>query len=179
MAMLPALDAPEAERVYNDNERAGGALLLALAARGADERRAARERITARLVGGDLGGEDDFETITAYRAALAILGGAADVEQVRVWRRSGAARREMAWSALLAGGGREDFDLLLWNVHTPLDEIADLLVTTPVGEALGAAAGELPGVDPSAEEDLRLWQVRILQDSYAIHRSALRLGLVR
>ena len=179
MAMLPPLGAARELRVYSDTERACGAWLLALSARTAGQKKAAQERILSRLVGGQLGGEDSFVVAGAYRCALLMLGRDDYLEAVVSYLDVGDMTRRQVITALCAVGRREGLDWLLWNPHVPPPLLALLYLNKGLGQVLAETAPELPGIDLCGTEDLRLWQAKILQDYYAIHRSSVPVGLKR
>lgn len=176
MEMLPAVDAPLAQRVYNDNERSAGAMLLALSARTDEQKDAARRRITSRLVGGPLGGEDDPYVRGAYRCALLILG-EDQLDEVRQLMDLGEFPQRRGLTALLAAGDLQTLDGLIFSPRLHDESLAFLLVNKGIAEVLAAALPQLPTVDVSAEQDLRIWQVRILRDTYGIRRKALSPAL--
>ena len=177
LKMLPALDAPPALRVYNDNERSAGAILLALSAGTDSQKKLAMDRITSRLEGGPLGGEDDFFVIRAYWCAQLILGKSELATMVLELLDTPDFPQRRAFTALCVAGRREALDWLLWDPNKTAGDIGFLLIDKGLEEVLSAVAPGLPGVDDSAGDDLLAWQIRILQDSYAIHRSSLKLGL--
>ena len=176
MEMLPALDAPLAQRVYNDNERSAGAMLLALSARTDKQKDAARRRITSRLVGGPRGGEDDPYVRGAYRCALLILG-EDQISEIRQLMDLGEFPQRRGLTALLAAGDLRTLDGLIFSPRLHDESLAFLLVNKGIAEVLAAALPDLPTVDVSAEQDLRIWQVRILRHTYSIRRKALSPAL--
>jgi len=174
LRMLPASDAPAHLHVYNDNERAAGAMLLALAARTDEQRGTAAERIASRLAGKDLGGEDDPYVIGAYQCALLMLGRDDLRDKVHQLLELGEFPQRRVITALCVAG---DLDVLDWLALSPWisdKDVAFLLVNKGIGEVLAATVGALPTVDPAAEEDLRHWQTRILRASCVILRDELR-----
>jgi hypothetical protein len=179
LAMLPPLDAPPAVRVYNDNERSTGAMLLALAAATPKQRWAAVQRIESRRLGGPLGGEDLPPVAAAYRAALAVLGTQDQRRMLDALLTTAILPRRRRTTALLAAGHRRAFDRLLWAGSHENHELADLLISQGLDEVLAATAPDLPTLDAAASDDLRAWQIRFIQDHYAIHRRTIRLGLRR
>jgi len=172
MEMLPARDAPLKLRVYNDNERSAGAMLLALSARTDEQKDAARRRITSRLVGGPRGGEDDPYVRGAYRCALLILGDD-QLAEIRQLMDLGEFPQRRGLTALLAAGDLRTLDGLIFSARLHDESLAFLLVNKGITEVLAAALGQLPTVDVAAEQDLRVWQVRILRDTYRIRRKDL------
>jgi len=177
--LLPPRGAPAALRVYNDNKRATGAMLLALAAGDAQTKRTARERIRSRLFGGPLGGETDPYLKGSYHCALLILDEGGFHEQVRALLDSLEFPKRRVVGALCAAGDGRVLDWLLADQDASPDDVQYLLLNTGIGEVLADAAPQLPRVDAAADDQTRLWQVRILQDYYAIHRGGVRLGLSR
>ena len=176
LGLLPRRGAPAALRVYNNNKRATGAMLLALAAGDAETKRAARERIRSRLFGGPLGGETDPYLKGSYHCALLILGEGGFHEQVRALLDSLEFPKRRVVGALCAAGDGRVLDWLLADQDASPDDVQYLLLNTGIGEILAHAAPQLPRVDAAADDRTRLWQVRILQDYYAIHRGGVRLG---
>ena len=177
MAMLPALDASPAMRVYNDSERATGAMLLALSARTDEQKRLAAERITARLEGGLIGAEDNPMVRSAYRCGLVILGRRRHIESVVGMLDIGAYPKRRVFTALCAVGERAGADWLLWSMPPDDEMTAEQLGFLGFGDVLAVAAPALPPVDAAAPDDLRFWQVRILRTAYAVQREALDLRL--
>jgi len=180
LEMLPPLDAPPEAEAADPQRRAAGAMLLALAADTEARRDQAVQRITRRLVGGNLGPEPDARTADSYRCALLMLGEAARRSAVRglLGRSSFPARR--ACMALLAVGDRTALDWMLWQpgrTSAAADEAAaDLLIARGLSEVLQAWAPALPAVDMAADDRLAAWQARVLRHDYALHREAIRLG---
>lgn len=179
LKMLPPPDAPLLLRAYNENLRGAGAMLLALSARTPQQQRAAIERITARLEGGRLGGEDSPVLAGTYRCALLILGRRDLAQTVRKQRDTGGYPLRSAVTALCSAGETEVLHWLLLNTKIPSEDLAYFLVYKGLGEVLAGCAPQLPTVDPAADEHVRFWQARILQDYYAIHRTTIRLGPAR
>jgi len=173
LAMLPALDDPQP--VHNDDERSAGAMLLALAARGDEQRQAAAERIRSRLAGGRLGPERNFQVRGAYHCALALLGDEAGLAEARGLLEIVEFPRRRVLTALWGAGERPALDWLLWNTQVSHQQIAVLLAEFGLGEVLARVAPSLPRVDVAADPDLRRWQAQILQDTWAIRRESVRL----
>jgi len=174
LTLLPPLDAPPDERVYNDERRSAGALLLAIAARTDAQRAGAAERVRSRLLGGDLGGEDDFHVRGAYRCALAILGDRESLREVAGLLGTGQFSQRRAITALTLSGELAGLDWMLWNRQVPADDMLFLLVDEQVSDILAACLPEAPAVDAAAGDDLAAWQLQILRHWYAIHRAKLR-----
>jgi len=177
LTMLPALDAPTELRVYNDNERAAGAILLALSAGTPQQRALAAERVLSRLEGGPLGGEDDFYVIGAYHCALLMLGKEDSAPFVRELQGKRAFPRRRVFTAHCAVGDRQGLDWLLWKRRIPRQDIAYLLAVRGLGEVIAVMAPQMPAMDIAGDDDLRLWQVRIMQYYWGIHRRSIRLGV--
>jgi hypothetical protein len=185
LKMLPPLDAPQPLRVHNENLRGTGAMLLALSAHTARQKRTVTERITSRLVGGRLGGEDSYILAGTYRCALLALSsnleaqgqaGRKDlVRSVRQQRDSGGHPLRTAITALCAAGETEVLEWLLVNTQISTEDLAYWMVYKGLGEVLAFYADRLPTVDAAAGNRIRLWQTRILQDYYAIHGESIRL----
>jgi len=176
LTMLPALDAPAELKQFNDDVRAAGAMLLALSA-GTDRQKAtAIQRITRRLVGGNLGGEDNLLVRWTYQCALLILGQTEHHRDVRQLLGVEPFSRLRVLAALLTAGDRKALDWLLWNRQHFIEDAAWPLADEGLADVLARLAPELPTVDPAGDEQLVLWQVRILRRYYAIHREKIRLG---
>ena len=174
-AMLPAPGAPPAARVYNDDERATGAMLLALAARTDEQKAAAAERIRQRLVGTGLGGEDNPYVQFTYRCALLILGRREHGDDLYDLMGVLAFPQRRVLTALLSAGDKRALDWILWNAQQTPDDVVELLVGRGLQDVLAAVAPQLPRVDPAAPHDVRVWQARMLSDTYAIHHAAIEL----
>ncbi len=175
-ANLPAESQPQ--RVYNENERGTGAMLLALSARTPEQFATAKKRIESRL-SGPLGGEDNFYLRGAYQCALLILGESGFQPTVRQLLATSDFPQRRAMTALLAAGDLYALDWLLCQTRHRQKYIAFLLINKGLGEVLAACAPSLPRVDTAASEDLLHWQVRILRETYAIRRQEISLGLRR
>ena len=174
LALVPPLDAPPDKRVYNNDRRSAGAMLLALAARTDTQRTRAAERVRSRLVGGELGGEDNFHVRGAYRCGLAILGDSESLHKVTGLLETGQFSQRRALTALTLAGSLNGLDWLLWNPQVPPEDMLLLLVDEQVGEVLAACLPDAPSVDAAASDDLRDWQLQILRHWYAVHRAKLR-----
>ena len=176
LGLLPQRGAPGPLRVHNNNKRAAGAMLLALAAVTGQQKRIARGRIRSRLIGGPLGGETDLYVKGSYHCALLILGETERLDQVRALLDTLEFPKRRAATALCAAGDRLVLDWLLADPQSDRTDVVDLLINTGIGDVLAAAAPELPQVDTVADGPTRQWQARILQDYYIIHRDNVRLG---
>ena len=177
--MLPPLDAPPEKRVYNDNERSAGAMLMALSARTDAQRQEAVRTITSRLQGVRMGGEDSFFVIGAYRCALLILGREDVHDDVRGLLEIEDFPQRRVLAALCVTGDRQALDWVLWNPQIPPEGIEFLLVNKGIAEVFARTVPQLPHLDAAASGDLRLWQIRIMRDYYAIHRSTVQVGWKR
>ncbi len=173
LAMLPPpIDptrpvAEQPEPVYNDNERAAGAMLLTLAAEGEGQRTKAIERIRSRH-SGPLGGEDDFFVRGTYECALAILGdGAYRGRAMRLLEMPEFPRRRALTAALHV---RRDaaLDYLLWNPSVPDDDRAYLLTVLRCAEVVAAKAPQLPRLDPTAPPPVRRFQLDLMRIAWAL-----------
>ena len=175
--MLPPPGAPPEARVMNDDRRATGAMLLAHTAHGEDQRGEAAERIRSRLVGGQLGGEDNPRVIAAYQGALFALGRQDARPDVRDAMQRRPSRRHL--TALLAGGDEWVLDWMLTGPILEDADIDDLLVGQLGREVVAAATTGLPQaqIAPGGEPLLRLWLVRILRYAYAVRREYVKAGL--
>ena len=177
LQMLPAIDAPPGRHVYNENLRGAGAMLLAFAARTDDQKRIAIQRITERLEPGkDHSGEDDPVLAGRYRCALLILGERDQLEVVRNQRNDGGHAVPAAFTALCFAGEIETLDYLLYNTHIPPEDVAAYMIYDGLDRVLAECAPSLPTIDQSAPAAIQLWQAKILQDYYVLHRGAFFLG---
>lgn len=178
LRMLPPLSADCRQRVYNDNERAAGAMLLALSARTQAQRARAIARIAERLKGARLGGEDRIVIQGGYRCALLMLDPRREdlVEAVETQLGIGDFSRRQALTALCLAGRRSGLDWLLLNREMPLQRLVLLYLNAGIGEVLAHTAPQLPRIDVCGRDDLRHWQARLLRDFYAIHRGRIRVG---
>jgi len=175
LTLLPPPDADPSLRVYNDDMRAAGAVMLAIAARTDDQKRIARDRVRSRLEGRRLGGEDSFHVRGAYQCALAILGDPAAAAVVKGLLETGQFSQRRAITALTLAGRLDGLDWLLWNRQLDEDDLMLLLVEEQIGEVIATCLPELPTVDAAASADLARWQLTILRHTYAIRRSRLRI----
>ena len=168
MAMLPPLRGG----VHNDQERAAGAMLLALSARTARQKADAVARITLRL-------EYEDKTLIkgAYHCALLMLGRKDELQTVRTLRGIRNFPRRRAVTALLAVGDKDTVDWLLLDRHKDFGEVAALLTTAYIGEVLAVAAPALPAVDPAGDGAMQEWQVRIMRHHWGVGRETLAVGL--
>lgn len=178
-ALLPrplSTDTPasaQEPRVYNEQARCAGAMLMALSARTDRQKARAIERIAARL---DALESDRFTELTTYRCALLLLGRREYVKSVRddLTKRTHLLQRVL--TALFGAGERLAPDWLLWSPAMKTSGIAYILTYGMVDDVVAAAAPDLPGVDPAGNRDLRLWQAMILRDTYAIRREQIKTG---
>jgi len=171
LALLPPRTVPHHLRVYSNNVRSAGAMLLALSAKSESQRAIAIKRITSRLAGGPAGGEDDDYVAGAYRCALLMLGAGGAEEVGRLLGTEEFPQRR-AITALLVAGDKQALDEVLWAPGVTDDHVIFLLIHKSIGEVFEALLPELPKVDPAAGNDVRRWQARILRDTYLIRRDA-------
>jgi hypothetical protein len=180
LRMLPPIDAPLGQHVYNENLRGAGAMLLAFSARTDDQKQIAIQRIKERLEpGADHSGEDDPVLAGRYRCALLILGVRDYVKIVSDQRNDSGHAVPAAFTALCFAGEIETLDYLLHNTHIPLQDIAAYMIYDGLDRVLAACAPELPRVDTSAPSEIQLWQAHIVRDYYVLHRGAFFLGAKR
>jgi len=178
--MLPPLNAPPGQHVYNENLRGAGAMLLAFAARTDEQKLIAIQRISERLEPGvDHSGEDDPVLAGRYRCALLILGDRNQLEVVRDQRNDGGHAVPAAFTALCLAGEIETLDYLLYNTHIPAEDVAAYMIYDGLDRVLSACAPGLPKVDTSATGRIQLWQAHIIRDYYVLHRGALAPGAKR
>jgi hypothetical protein len=155
-------------RVYNDNERAAGAMLLALSADTDAQRALARRRIVGRLDGGLYGGEDNPLVRGAYQCALLIAGDESRRPAVRTLLRSIDFPQRRAMTALLVTGDRDALDWLLTNPAVSDWSVAHLLLDRGIAEVLADTHPQLPLPWPAAEKDLLFHQIRWLRHAYLL-----------
>ena len=178
LRMLPPINAPTGQHIYNENLRGAGAMMLAFAARTDEQKKIAIQRITERLEPGkDHSGEDDPVLAGRYRCALLILGDRSQIEVVRDQRNDGGHAVPAAMTALCFAGEIETLDYLLYNTHIPAEDVAAYLIYDGLDRVLAIYAPDLPTIDTSAPGATQLWQAKILQDYYVLHRGAISLGV--
>ncbi len=175
LMLLPEMSAPPERRVWNNNARSAGAMLLALSARTEEQKATAIERIRSRLEGGILGGETDPYVRGAYQCALLILGERQYRDDVHGLLLTGGFPQRRAGTALAAAGDAALLDWALADLNGSLGDVVYTCVNVGLGEVLAAVAPQLPRVEPAAGEDTRLWQARMLQDYYWIHRGSVAM----
>ena len=178
LSLLPALDDPN-QRVYNDDARSTGAMLLAVAAATPEARKLAAARVRSRLEGGRRGGEDNFYVRGAYQCALTILGDPNGPAQVLGLLETGQFSQRRAITALALAGEFRGLDWLLWNAQIDQEDMLLLLVDDQIGDVIAGCLGPLPTVSPAASTDLARWQLLILRHTYAIRRPTLKPQLDR
>jgi hypothetical protein len=177
LRMLPPLNAPAGRRVYNENLRGAGAMMLAFAAKTDEQKQVAIQRITERLEPGkDHNGEDDPVLAGRYRCALLLLGDRSRLKVVREQRNDGGHAVPAAFTALIFAGEIEALDYLLSNTHIPARDVALYMTDDGLDRVLAARAPSLPTIDAAAPAAIQLWQAKILQDYYVLHRGAFSLG---
>ncbi len=165
-------------RVYSANARAAGAMLLGLCARTPAQRATAVERLAARLNGGPMSNAPNYYDAGTYHCALLCLGEANELPLVRqLLRQEFPARRVL--TALLAARDRTALDWLLGDLQDRPEDIEFFLINSGCGEVLAKAVPELPAVDPFAPQEIRLWQVKLMQHYYAIHREKIQFASLR
>jgi len=169
--MLPRLGAGPAERVYNDNERAAGAMMLALAARTDEEKAFARERITERLEGDGSGGEDNPYVRGAYQGALLMLGDESQRETVRTLLTLQSFPQRRALTSLLVARDEDALRWLIWNPQMSDESILQLLAGRRLQDVLERVT-DLPAVDIAAPNVVRLEAIARLRATYAIGQPA-------
>lgn len=177
LKLLPPLDADPNWRVYDDDTRSAGAMLLAIAADTPERRTAASRRIRSRLIGADLGGEDSFYVRGAYQCALAILGDPNAPDEVLGLLETAQFSQRRAITALTLAGDLRGLDWLLWNLQIDPDDVLFLLVDDGIGEVIADCLPGLPRVSPAATEDLAEWQCKLLRHAYLIRRPSLKPAL--
>jgi len=180
LRMLPASGAPHGRRIYNENLRGAGAMMLAFAAKTDQQKTAAVQRITERLEPGETrSGEDNPVLAGRYRCALLILGEEDRRRIVRDQRNDGGHAVPAAFGALLLAGDSETLDYLLYNTHIPPQDIAAYLIYDGLDRVLAARTPSLPRIDQSVDAAMKLWQAEVLQDYYVIRRDSILRELGR
>jgi hypothetical protein len=179
LAMLPALDCPPKLRVYDDQEKAAGAMLLALSAGGSgtarqddEQRRVALERIASRRAGGKSGPERDFYLHGAYDCASLILGDRSFLPRVQEKLGTSFPERRCL-TALLAAHDKGALDWLFLNPQLTEEDIRQHLVDEVLYEVIEAAVPELPKLTICGSKELMQWQVRLMIHYYAIHHAQI------
>jgi hypothetical protein len=168
--MLPRLGAGPDERVYNDNERAAGAMMLALAARNDEEKAFATERITERL-GVPGAGEDNPYVRGAYHGALLMLGDEQYRETVQTLLTLESFPQRRALTALLVAQDKGALEWLIWNAQVSDQTVLQLLAGRRLDDVLTGVTS-LPAVDLSAPNVVRLESIARLRATYAIGQPA-------
>ena len=180
LRMLPPLNAPPGQHIYNENLRGAGAMMLAFAAQTDEQKLIAIQRITERLEPGmDHSGEDDPVLAGRYRCALLILGDRDQLEAVRDQRNDGGHAVPAAFTALCLAGEIETLDYLLSNTHIPAEDVAAYMIYDGLDRVLSVCAPGLPKIDTSATGKIQLWQAHIVRDYHVLHRGALARGAKR
>jgi hypothetical protein len=178
LSLLPAANAPPELRVYNDDARSTGAMLLALAAT-PERRKQATARILSRLEAGPRGKEDSFYVLGAYQCALAILGDPSATTQALSLLETGQFSQRRAITALILAGDFRGLDWLLWNHQVDRQDMLLLLVDEQIGEVIANCLPQLPRISPAASTDLANWQLLRLRHAYEIRRPSLKPQLRR
>ena len=180
LRMLPPINAPSGQHIYNENLRGAGAMMLALGAKTDEQKQIAIQRITERLEPGkDHSGEDDPVLAGRYRCALLMLGERDQLETVLDQRNDGGHAVPAAFTALIFAGEIETLDYLLSNTHIPTQDVAAYMMYDGLDRVLAECAGSLPTIDKSAPATIQLWQAKILRNYYVLHRGAFSLGAKR
>jgi hypothetical protein len=178
LLMLPALDCPPKLRVYSEQEKAAGAMLLALSAGNDDQRRVALERIASRRAGGKGGPERNFYLRGAYDCASLILGDRSFLPKVQEKLGTSFPERRCV-TALLAAHDKGALDWLLLNTQLTEEDIRQKLVGEALNEVLEAALPDLPKLTVCGSKELMQWQVRLMIHYYAIHHARIVPSLPR
>jgi len=178
LSLLPGLDDPM-HRMYNNDARSTGAMLLAIAAATPEACKQAAQRVRSRLEGGQRGGEDNFYVRGAYQCALAILGDPNSPAQVLGLLETEQFSHRRAITALTLAGDFRGLDWLLWNAQIDREDMLLLLVDDQICNVLAGCLPALPTISPAASTDLARWQLLILRHAYAIRRATLKPRLGR
>ncbi|MFP4105967.1 MAG: hypothetical protein ACLFVU_07730 [Phycisphaerae bacterium] len=165
--MLPSLGDHPALSVYNDNERATGAMLLAISADSEQEKQAARDRITHRLAGNGYG-EDSFFVERTYQCALLILGAEDKDIVAQGLLTSGSFPERRAFTALMLSGTGKPLEWLLWNPFMSDDRLINNLVSNLLAEVIAETRPDLPRFDIPLQRPARLWQIRLMRQAYML-----------
>ena len=177
LKMLPARNAPLGQRVYNENLRGAGAMLLALSARTDEQKKIAIQRINERFEpGDDHSGEDDPVLAGRYRCALLTLGVKKHLQTVRNQRNNSEHAVAAAFTALMLTGDPDTLDYLFYNNDIDPADIATFLIYDNLHRVTAFALPKLPAIDPAAPDDIRVWQAKIMRAWYVLHRDELSLG---
>ncbi len=175
----PVPNTPSAPRVYSDDARSTGAMLLAIAATTPQHRKQAAERILARLEPGRRGMEDSFYVRGAYQCALAILGDPNANAQALSLLETGQFSQRRAITALTLAGNLRGLDWMLWNFQVDHEDMLLLLVDEQLDEVIVGCLPQLPRLSPAASDDLANWQLLKLRHAYQVHRPTLKPRLHR
>jgi len=174
LRMLPPRGAPLGKRIYNENLRGTGAMLLALSAKTETQVQTAIQRISERLEPGRADrGEDDPVLAGRYRCALLILGKADLRDAVRRQRSDSGHDVPAAYTALLLTGDLQALGHLLYNTRVPPKKVAAYLILGGLDRILAFCEPQLPKLDLSPNALIQFWQAKILQDYYVLHRDSL------
>jgi hypothetical protein len=166
-------------RVYDDQEKAAGAMLLALSAgrsgtgrQDEEQRRVALGRIASRRAGGKGGPERGFYLHGAYDCASLILGDRSFLPRVQEKLGTSFPERRCL-TALLAAHDKGALDWLFLNPQLTQEDIRQKLVGEALYEVLEAAVPELPKLTVCGSKELMQWQVRLMIHYYAIHHAQI------
>ncbi len=177
--MLPPLGAPVGERIYNENERAAGAMMLALSARTEEDTQQVIARITERLYGTTMGGEDNYRVRCIYKCALQLAGDMQYDEELRNMLTILELPQRPLLTALLGTGDQSALDWMLWNRQFSDTDVFQLLLGQRLYDVLEVVTPTLPALDRAAPNTVRLFQVQVLRDSYVIQRNSIEMMPLR
>jgi hypothetical protein len=185
MAMLPPPLDPDLPpdqqppRVYNDDERSAGAMMLALAPRQGEDRAAARRRIKARLEGDGLGPETAPLARGSLQCGLLLLGDDSQLADVRELLEHVDFPPQRAYTALWGVGDLWGLDRALAHPRRSDEEVNAMLARDHMRNVLAAVAPKLGPLDPALPHQQRLWQVQRIRQAYLVQRGRSNMGLRR
>lgn len=179
LRMIPALVAPPEERVYNEHERAAGAMMLALSARTDEQCAQAINRINERLYGTTLGGEDNYRIRMIYKCALQLAGDEQYHDELRDMLPILELPRRPLLTALLGSGDRYALDWMLWNRQFNDVTVFQFLLGQQLADVLDVVTPSLPALDRAAPNTVRMFQLQILRDTYVINRATVEIQPLR
>lgn len=174
---LSRLDPATAERVamellnvrYNDDARAGGAMMLALADRDTLRAPTALGTLADRFGPPEAPASRNGILNETYRCAVLLLGQRQYQANTETLLAGGEFPQRRLMTALLLSGSRRGADWLLANPQLSPADLDYLLGGKTIGEVLQLAQPTLPHYEPLATPPVRLWQAQILQDAYVLN----------
>ena len=158
---------------YDNNAKAAGAMMLALAVRRPDRAADAMALLRERFGPDEAPKPSDGMLLESYRCALHLLGESRHVRRLNKLLAGGGFPQRRLLTALLLTGDRAGTDWLLANGQYGPSTVSYLLGNKTIGEVLHAARGDLPRFEPLASPRVRLWLAEIIQDAYLLSEAGL------